>query len=88
MRLPINRDLRRIAQSIIQENKSLDEWTEVESGDMYREGSYSGGFDADELEFCFSYYGPDGEIWFQMSLAQVEEVAAGGSPVIVGRLAE
>jgi hypothetical protein len=82
MKVPINEELRRVARSIIQENKSLDEWAEVESDDMFQEGNYSGGFDADEAEFCFSYFGPDGEIWFQMSLAQIEELASGGSPVI------
>lgn len=88
MIVPIDEDLRRIAQLIIQEKKSPDEWAEVESDDMFQEGSYSGGFDADEREFCFSYYAPDGDVWFRMSLAGVEELASGGAPTLTGRSAE
>ena len=88
MRVPIDEDLRRIAESIVQEKKSVDEWAEVESDDMFQEGDFSGGFDADEGEFCFSYYGADGEVWFQMSLAQVEEIASGSAPTLIGRPAE
>ncbi len=88
MNVPIDKDLRCIAQKIVAERKNLDEWAEVESDDMFQEGSYSGGFDADEGEFCFSYYGTDEEIWFQLSLAQMEEIAAGDTPVISGQRAE
>ncbi len=88
MKVPIDEDLRRIARAIANEKKSLDEWAEIESDDMFQEGSYCGGFDADEGEFCFSYYGPDGKVWFEMSLGQVEEVASGGSPTITGQPAE
>lgn len=88
MRVPVDEHLRRIAQSIAQEKKSLDEWAEVESDDMFQEGSYSGGFDADERAFCFSYYGPDGETWFQMTFAQIEELASGATLTITGRPAE
>lgn len=86
MLIPIEEELRAIAREIVAEDKSLEEWAEVESDDMFSEGRYAGGFEALESEFCFSYYGEDGERWFQLSLAQVREIADGGTPAIAGRL--
>ncbi|WP_428261520.1 hypothetical protein [Haliangium sp.] len=84
MRIPIDEEFRQIAREILAENKDVDEWADIESDDMFQQGRYAGGGDADEGEFCFSYYGPDGEFWFQMTLAQLEEVAAGATPDIPG----
>ena len=88
MRIPIDEPLRRIAQTIVGEKKTPKQWAAFESDDMFQDGDYQGGFDADEGEFCFSYYSSDGEAWFQLSFSQVREIAAGGSPTIAGRMAE
>ena len=88
MRVPVEESLRRIARSIMEENRTVDEWAAVESDDMFQDESYVGGFDADEREFCFSYHGSEGEVWFQLSLEQVADIATGGSLDVEGRAPE
>lgn len=88
VRILIKQELRKIAQSILNENKTVEDWAAVESDDMFQEGDYVGGFDADEGEFCFSYYGPDGEFWFQASLDQMAAIARGDTPELEGSEAE
>jgi hypothetical protein len=68
---------REIARSIIVGGKTEDEWSEIESDDMFQSGAYSGGFDATERAFTFSFYGPDGEYWFQLTLDEMRDVADG-----------
>ena len=86
--MPIDDHLRIIAASIVNENKSLEEWSDCESDDMFHRGRFAGGFDADEREFCFSFHGTDGEFWFQLSLAQIKSIADGEILSITGRPAE
>ncbi len=88
MQIKIDDTLRDIAQKIVAERKSRDEWAAIESDDMFREGLYQGGFDADEGEFCFSLHGDEGEVWFQFSLEIAGAIAAGQTPDIEGRSAE
>ncbi|MCA9117824.1 MAG: hypothetical protein KDA79_22290 [Planctomycetaceae bacterium] len=68
---------RDICQQILDQNKTPDEWSEIESDDMFQHGPYCGGFDATEGEFCFSLYREDGEFWFQVSLEQVRQIVGG-----------
>ena len=88
MRIPVEEALRRIARLIIDEHKTIDEWAAIESDDMFQDERYVGGFDADEQEFCFSYHGSEGEVWFQLSLEQMAEIAMGGSPDVECRAPE
>ena len=44
----------KIANEIIEQHNSLNEWAAIESDDMFQEGIYVGGFDATEMEFCFN----------------------------------
>ncbi len=88
MKIEIDGTLREIAEKIVAEGKSADEWAAIESDDLFQEGRYEGGFDADEGEFCFSYYGEEGEAWFQFSLELAHAIAAGETPEIEGREAE
>jgi hypothetical protein len=67
---------REICQQIYSENRDVDEWSELESDDMFQQGVYVGGFDADEREFCFSVYLESGEFWFQVSLDQIGQIVA------------
>jgi len=67
-----------IAKQIAAENHSLNEWALIESPDQFQTLSYSGGFDALEMEFCFSYYNTsDNEYWFQLSLDEIINIASG-----------
>ncbi len=78
-----------IADEIIKENKSLDEWAEIESCDMFQEGNYVGGFDSVEMEFTFSYYSnDDDEYWFQLSLDDIIKVKSRELKDVQARLAE
>jgi hypothetical protein len=76
-------EFRSLCREIVAENQTEEEWAEMESDDMFQSESYVGGYDADEEAFCFSHYAPDGEeYWFQVTLPEVQEVAAGGNPVV------
>jgi hypothetical protein len=89
MQIPSNDELRSICQSISAEEKSLDQWGEIESDDMFQSESFCGGFDSDEQAFLFSWYANDtDEYWFQLSIEQVLEIADGASPQIFGRPSE
>ena len=68
----VNNDFLIICKEILEENKSDDQWAEIESDDMFQQGNYEGGFDATEMEFCFSVYENGQEYWFQFPLSEVE----------------
>jgi len=73
-KLLVNNELRNILHAILAEKKSLEEWAEVESDDYFQSERYLGGFDATEMEFCFSLFDQDTEYWFQFSLDQIEDL--------------
>jgi len=73
----INYDFKEICNNIIFENKTLDEWAEIESDDMFSNENYTGGFDATEMEFCFSVFVDKKEYWFQIPLSQIIEITKG-----------
>ncbi|KZN34367.1 hypothetical protein N480_22450 [Pseudoalteromonas luteoviolacea S2607] len=53
-------------------NLTEELWAEIESSDMFQSEIFCGGFDADENEFCFSFYERDrNEYWFQFPLDEV-----------------
>lgn len=64
----------RICKQIVDESKSLEEWAEIESDDMFQNEDYVGGFDATEMEFCFSVFIDNNEYWFQISLEKVNDI--------------
>lgn len=77
MKYLIDNDFKQICQSILNENKSLEEWSEIESDDMFQQGNIIGGFDATEEEFCFSVYISDEEYWFQVPLTDIPLILSG-----------
>lgn len=77
MKHKLQEDFEVIAAQIIKENKSLEEWARIESDDMFQEGNYIGGFDATEMEFCFSVYIEDKEYWFQLPVEAFLKIAGG-----------
>ncbi len=85
MEIPINSELIIICKEISAENKSIDQWSEIESGDMFQSGCLIGGFDADDKEFCFSFFGEDkSEYWFQLGLSIANKIASGHRPILKG----
>jgi len=73
--LKVNKEFKQILNRIKEENKSITEWREIESSDMFQSESFNGGFDATEDKFLFSYYDLDGkEYWFEFSLEEVGEL--------------
>lgn len=88
MQLRFDEVFRGICQGILSENKNPEEWSEIESDDMFQDGGYVGGFDADEAEFCFSLHREDGEFWFQVSLEQIRQIVDGSLQVVDVRPAE
>ena len=57
-----------ICSKIISEQKTLEEWAEIESDDMFQSGIYEGGFDGTGMEFTFSVFIDGNEYWFQLPL--------------------
>lgn len=77
-----------ICSEIVREDRTLAEWGEIESDDMFQVGRYHGGFDSIEEAFCFSAYTDDGEFWFQFTLEQAISICAGEMIRIPARPAE
>jgi hypothetical protein len=73
-KVKVEKDFRKICEQIIDENKSIHEWCEIESDDMFQNGNYIGGFDATEEEFCFSYFFNEKEYWFQLSIDEIKKI--------------
>lgn len=77
MRIPIDNDLMLICKEIVDDDNSEEAWAGMESGDMFQQGRYCGGFDADDMFFAFSY-DDEGEQWcLSLTLKEVQEVVAG-----------
>jgi hypothetical protein len=70
----LDNEFYQICKEIVEENKSLAEWAEIESDDMFQSEKYEGGFDALEMEFCFSVYLDAAEYWFQLSLDSIHKI--------------
>lgn len=76
--LQIDEELIEICQQIKSENKSVEEWREIESSDMFQTAHYCGGFESDEAVFTFSYYSTEGEeLWLYLELEQVMQIIEG-----------
>ena len=86
MTLDVTHELLMIFLEIIDQRLSENEWAKIESSDMFQTQSYCGGFDATEMEFCFSYYAPDGkEYWFQLPLETVNRLVDVGTGTVEAR---
>jgi len=78
-----------ICNKIILEGKALGEWSATESDDYFTSKHYSGGFDAVEAAFCFSYFDKSGQkFWFQLTLDEISSVLKGSLDHINLRSAE
>ena len=67
-----------ICQQILAENKSLEEWYEIRSCDMFQNEKYCGGFESMEDEFTFSLFDENGcEFWFQLTLEDINSIVKG-----------
>ncbi|MBK8566904.1 MAG: hypothetical protein IPN76_27155 [Saprospiraceae bacterium] len=76
-KLNIDKELRQILTEIKKENKSLEDWREIESCDMFQSNHFCGGFDSTEDAFTFSYFDGPNEFWFQVTLEEVEQILNG-----------
>jgi hypothetical protein len=77
MKYQIDTEFMKICKDIIAENKTIDEWLEIESDDMFQSPKYEGGFDSVENAFCFSIYIDSKEYWFQVNLEEVNQILFG-----------
>jgi len=83
MEIKVDDELKGICESVVKENKTEEQWAEVESSDMFQVDPYQGGYESDEGAFCFSYYEANGkEYWFQITLKEVEEISQGHKDII------
>ena len=74
MEVNISEEFKIICKEILNLNKTVEEWCQIEADDMFQTNSYEGGFDATEKEFCFSVFVEDIEYWFQVSLNEVKQI--------------
>jgi hypothetical protein len=88
MRIPITKELISICNQINDKGYSIEQWKDIESSDMFQTEQFCGGFDADESEFCFSYFAEDrNEYWFQFTLLTAKEITNGiNTPELIGVL--
>jgi hypothetical protein len=89
MDLPVPDDLRAICRDIVAEGRTDDECSRIEAGDWFQTDTVTGGYDALERAFTFSYYPPGGaELWFQLTLEEAARIADGELNVVDVRPAE
>ncbi len=86
MEMIVDNILLNLCKKIVQCNRTVKEWMQYESDDIFQSGKYEGGFDATEKEFCFSVYIEDIEYWFQLSLDEISKICDGSLAVINVRL--
>ncbi len=78
MKLAISDELLDLLRNIVRQGLQLHEWASIESCDMFQSPNFVGGFDATEMEFCFSYFDPNGcEFWFQLPLDRIHALVKG-----------
>ena len=76
--IKIDLEFKQICSDILKKSKKNEAWSLIESSDMFQSPKYSGGYDADEQAFCFSYYDEAGkEFWFQVTLEEIEKIING-----------
>lgn len=86
MEIPVPADLVAICRELVAEGKTDDEWAEIEAGDWFQTETVTGGYDAGEHAFTFSFYPPDGEeMWIVLTLAEAAEVARGERRAVEAR---
>jgi hypothetical protein len=89
MNIKVDEEFLKICRLILSKNLSEDEWAKIESGDMFQEKQYVGGFEGIEKAFCFSFYDHDNqEFWFQVTLGEINEIVDGIKTNIVIRKAD
>lgn len=89
MDINVNQEFIMICKDILKEKRTEEEWAKFESDDMYQSESFVGGYDADEMAFCFSYYNTNGEeFWFQLTHSEIEKVVNGELSKLQSRPAE
>jgi hypothetical protein len=89
MQIKVDEELRGILRQLAASNRSEDEWSLIESDDMFQSEHFVGGFDATERAFCFSFFSEsDGEYWFQFPLSVISPAIDGRITYFEGRPAE
>lgn len=89
MILKVDNELIELLQLIKLEGLSGKEWEQIEASDMFQSENYSGGYDALEAAFTFSYYDTEQrEFWFQITLDEIEKIISGEQLQIAIRPAE
>ena len=69
-----NQEFYEICDEILSENKSIEEWVEIESDDLIQKENYEGGFDATTMTFSFSLFENNKEYWFEIPLELIGKI--------------
>ena len=88
MKIKVDTEFKELCKEILTYNRSLEEWADYESCDMFQSENYCGGFERIEEEFTFSYYVDDQEYWFQASLDEIKLIYSGTITEIEARVSD
>lgn len=77
MKVKVSDELRSLCRQIVVDSRSEEEWALIESDDMFQGATIEGGYDADEMAFCFSMYTGGREYWFQLTLHEINSIVNG-----------
>lgn len=85
--LLVDDELKAIAQEIIEQKWTIQEWAAHESGDWFQTENYCGGFEAeddDNGEFAFAKYpATEKEFWFSFTYDSAEDIASGKQTTVI-----
>ena len=85
----IGNELISIFKEIINQKLNIEEWSLIESSEQFQTPNYSGGFEATENEFTFSYFDNNrNEFWFQLPLNDIYRIIEGNNVEIYMTKAE
>ena len=73
----IDNELKGICREIQRDNRTVNQWAEIEACDWFQTEHYCGGFDATEMQFLFSFTVSDIEHCFALTLEQALGIAKG-----------
>lgn len=88
MKIFIDQELFDICKKIENQNWDKDTWAGHEADDWFQTENYEGGYDADEMAFCFAKTTKKGEYWFQFTLEENHLVLEGKLKELESRLRE
>ena len=77
MEYEIDEELRGICRDILDDNRTIAEWAELEASDWFQTAHYCGGFDATDKHFAFTVEVSGRDYCFSLTLEEAISIAGG-----------